>query len=63
MSGAFNDATGQHFECPFCRANADAIERRGDEWYCNVCSRCWFAYTEEDKKRLKQARIANDEGC
>ena len=59
--GDWNDATGQHFECPFCKANLDALERRGNEWHCTCCSRCWFAYTEHDKLELKVNRIKDDE--
>ena len=39
-------------EC-ICCTNWRDLERRGDEWFCPVCSRTWFALSVDDKVRLK----------
>lgn len=44
-------------ECIYCTNDRD-ISRRGDEWFCPVCSRTWFAYTVTDTLRLKLDKIA-----
>ena len=59
--GNFNEATGLHLRCPFCRTTNEHISRRGAEWFCETCHEKWFAYTEHDKLELKLNRIANDE--
>ena len=44
-------------ECIFCTNDRD-LERRGDEWFCPVCSRTFFALSVEDLLRLKLDKIA-----
>ena len=43
--------------CIYC-TNDRNLERRGDEWFCPVCARCFFALSEDDKRRLKLDKIA-----
>ena len=42
--------------CPFC-TNARDLERRGAEWWCPVCARCWLALSAEDEELLRSAKI------
>lgn len=44
-------------ECPFCDNERD-LERRGHEWFCPCCSKCWLAWTNNDKRLLKTLRIS-----
>ena len=37
------------------------INRRGPEWWCPVCARCWLAYTASDARLLKVYGIAPEE--
>lgn len=59
--GAWNEAAGVHFSCPYCGTTYEHIARRGAEWFCEQCHEKWFAYTEQDKVELKINKIANDE--
>lgn len=43
--------------CPFC-GNEKDLERRGGEWFCPCCSRCWLAFTAEDARWLRIFKIA-----
>jgi len=58
--GNWSEAVKQQLEirCPFCgECRADLLELRGAEWFCNVCSRVWFATTRDDVTFLKVNKI------
>ncbi len=50
-------ASSTDVECIHCTADARSLERRGDEYFCNVCSRTQPAYSDLDVKFLKVNRI------
>lgn len=59
QQGNWSDATDRPV-CPFCTNDRD-LERRGKEWFCPCCSRCWLAFTRKDRIILKVLGIKADE--
>ncbi len=44
--------------CPFCyNDRRELIDRRGKQWYCEVCSQSWEALSASDVQFLKVQRI------